>query len=206
MTSELIAVLLTGLLGLLGIILKIRGESKIASLELLTKSQGDEIEFRSESLALKVDMTAWSDITNELNDLFRTSSIDRFLILNAFNGYHDPRWTTAVYQVKATNDKITSYVHFGIDQHYVGLLKLVREAGYTRVNASTLPTSIIRSVYLTEGVLGSLWIFLNSKQNTNGSVALTYCSFSSKTESIIDDMTQERCLVLSNQIIAALEK
>ena len=210
---ELAAVLITGLLGLLGVIMKIRGESRIAELErlareldALAKAQANEIDFRSESLALTVDVSDWSGITNELSDLMRTSEIDRFLILNAFNGYHDPRWTTAVYQVKRGADKLMSYVHFGIDPHYVGLLKKIREAGSTAVNVSLLPDSIIRSVYLSESVLGSEWFFLGSKQNNQGSVALTYCSFSSKTESDISPATHERCRVLVNQIIGALDK
>lgn len=196
--------LISGIFALASIVL--RSRRKIEELKTENTVQANELSFRTESLALKVNVADWSLITNSLTSLMADTCIDRFFILNAFNGYHDPRWTTAIYQVMQGDDKIESYVHFGIDSDYVSRLKEIRMHGYIKLSVKEIPNSILRSVYHTEGVLSSGWFFITEKVNLNGSVGITYCSFSSHTCDVISDEVMERCAILVNQIRGALAR
>lgn len=201
---EISIAFISGLFALAAILLNSR--RRIKELEIENTVQANEISFRADSLALKVNVSDWSSISNSLDYLMKTSIIDRFFILCAFNGYHDPRWTTAIYQSMQNDDKIISYIHFGIDEDYVERLKEIRKNGSSRLSVLEIPNSIIRSVYHTEGVLSSGWFHISEKTNSEGSVGITYCSFSSHSSHSIDDATMERCAVIVNQIRGALHR
>jgi hypothetical protein len=202
--TEIIIAVLTGVFALASIIVTSR--RKIKELQVQNNIQSNEIKFRADTLALKVNMQDWSAITESLKQLMKDTCIDRFFILMAFNGQYDPKWTTALYQVMQNDDKIISYVHFGIDDDYVSRLQEIRHRGQSRMTVSEIPDSIIRSVYHTEGVLASAWFHISEKLHPGGSVGINYASFSTHSEHYIDDSTMERCAVIVNQIKGALAR
>ena len=165
--------------------------------------QEQQLEHRADSLALKIDLSKWSSINQEIRSLMDDSCIDSFFVLNAFNGFQDPKWATAVYQVQKDNNMVVSYVDFSIDSHYVDVLKKIRTNGVEVIHAEDLPESLIRALYHTDGVLASAWFHLTDKQLPNGGVALTYCTFSSRTCTEVDAM--ERCTIIANKIKSALK-
>jgi len=201
---EIALAVIAGTFALLTIV--VQSQRKIKELKAENETQATEIVFRAESLALRVNIEDWSKITQEMRSLMQETSIDRIFILNAFNGFHDPRWTTAVFQLSKYDDKMASYIHFGIDEHYVSILKETRKKGMIMVDVSEIPESIIRSVYHTEGVLASVWYFIKDKKLSTGSVGLTYCTFSSRSVTDIPSSDLDRCAVLANQIRGAIEK
>jgi hypothetical protein len=196
---EIIVATITGIFGLLGAWVAHR---KVKSLQNLTEQQQEEIQFRSR--ALSVDLSDWGKINQEVRKLMDETCIDRFFILNAFNGYHDPRWTTAIYQVQKENTNIVSYVHFGIDDHYVSLLKKVIKEGHTSVVVDDIPESIIKAVYHSEGVLASEWHYITDRKLDTGAVGITYCSFSTRSASEIQQWELDRCAVLVAMIKGAI--
>lgn len=198
---EILVATITGLFAVIGILVR----NRLKTLEVLSQQQGEEISFRSDALALKIDLSKWSSINQEIRKLMNETCIDRFFILNAFNGYHDPRWTTAVYQVQKEDANIVGYTHFGIDDHYVSLLKLVRSQKHIEIPVSELPESIIRSVYHTEGVLSSQWYYLKDKELPSGAVGMTYASFSSRTCDALSDAELERCQIIIQKILGAID-
>lgn len=190
---ELLVATITGLFGFLAAWVPKNNKSRL---------QTTQLEHRADSLALKIDLTKWSAINQEIRRLMDETCVDSFFILNAFNGYQDPQWATAVYQMQKDNNMITSYVDFNVDQHYVTTLKKIRNNGLEVIHAEDLPESLIKALYHTDGILASAWFHLEDKQLSDGGVALTYCTFSSRTCSDVDAI--ERCTIIANKIKSAL--
>jgi len=196
---EIIVATITGIFGILGIAY---GKFKFNSLKDLNQQQSEEIKFRSR--ALSVDLGEWGLINSDIQSVLNETSIDRFFLLNAFNGFHDPRWTTGLYQVQKDNANLVSYIHFGIDAHYVSLLKKVRSEGTVEVLVDEIPESIIKAVYQTEGVLTSQWYYLLDTSLDTGAVSITYCSFSSRTATELTQAELDKCAVLVGKLKGAL--
>jgi len=75
-----------------------------------------EMRFQRAALSFPEFVEEWTDIQQALLDLMETTSVDRFLILRAWNGHLEPRWTTAMYQMRTGVEVPVAYVHFELDR------------------------------------------------------------------------------------------
>lgn len=139
----------------------------------------NELTLQSTALDFGGFLREWGDTHFELEALLNDTCIDRFIILRAWNGRLSPRWTTAVFQLRESDQENFSYVHFELDADYVERLRQVVDKGSILFNVKDIPKCAIRSVYENEGVTSTFWAHLGSHATVNkDSRVITYCSFS----------------------------
>lgn len=185
-------------IGLLGVVITayIGYAQAAASRESLAQTER-EMKFQSAALDFAAFITEWGDTMQDLEELMRDTVIDRFLILRAWNGYMEPRWTTAVLQVRQGNQKLISYVHYELDTDYIDRLRHICSSGRSKFRTNELPeTAAIRKIYELEGIKSAIWYMLDqSVIPGSDSRAITYCSFAALTDDITDDVIT-RCSIV----------
>lgn len=206
MEKEIAVALISGLVSIIAAILTYiskRNEKvskqKLAQAELEMTVQSDALDFGQ-------FFQDWNFIQNEINELMESTNVDRFLMFRAWNGARDPRWTTAVYQLRQGEQKPVSYVHFELDNDYKHRLNDMIESNKIYFEVEDLPDSAIRSVYKAEGVASAVWCHLDSSRpkDINGK-SITYCSFASHDPHLIDEHTQTRCKIVADRMKSVIE-
>jgi hypothetical protein len=160
-----------------------------------------EVRFQRAALSFPEFVEEWDEIGKELVRLISETEVDRFMILRAWNGYLEPRWTTAVYQLRAAEQAPVAYVHFELDEDYVHRVKQIAKGGPISMITAELPHSEIKRVYMAEGVTASMWAHLDSFETTDGrSRAVAYCSFATHVDTLLTEKTMTRCRVLVGRL------
>lgn len=159
-----------------------------------------EVSRHSKALDFGSTATDWGELLQDLDALMRDTVVDRFLILRAWNGRLEPRWTTAIFQYRSGNQEPFSYVSFELDDDYINRLSTVmrRKQHYFRV-ADEKP-SRIKAVYDMEGVKASYWILIDKTQYADNTAAITYCSFSTHEPIDLDEPTKVRCQLIADKL------
>jgi hypothetical protein len=160
-----------------------------------------EIRFQRAALGFPEFVSEWDEINKELAKLMSETEVDRILIFRAWNGHLEPRWTTAVFQMRSNGTAPVSYVHFELDDDYVQKIRQIVQRGpITMVTTDMLPSKI-KSVYEAEGVKSSLWAHLDTFQTTDGEgKAIAYCSFSSTSGAPLLPHTATRCGIIISRL------
>jgi len=144
--------------------------------------------FERKAVNTFVNLQQWDTISSKIQTFCKTSSIDRFMILVAVNGLNDPRETTAIYQYREDTADFHSYVGVELDRDYVSRLAELKRNGILFVDTSELPSSLLRGIYLDEGVTHAIWYLIGTMENKEtGQVAYKYCSFATSQEIITDE-------------------
>lgn len=160
-----------------------------------------EMKFQSAALGFAEFMGEWHEISLELEGLMEDTAIDRFLILRAWNGINDPKWTTAVFQFRRGRQEVVSYVHFELDTDYVEKLRAVSSRQMVQWEVAKMEPSAIRSVYEAEGVKHAVWAHLSTDQlEGTDARAITYCSFASHAEEPLNTHDVTRCRIIVGRL------
>ena len=160
-----------------------------------------ELNFQAASLDFTAYMSEWNEITADILALFRTTKIDRFMILRAWNGTIQPKWTTAFFQLREEGQQPYTYTHLQLDDDYVTRLRDTISRGHMLYKVDAIPESLIRSIYDSEGVRHSLWFHLDTKElKDSPSVGLTYCSFATHEDEDFTDEELLRCRLITSRI------
>jgi hypothetical protein len=172
------------------------------NIERLKLNQAErEIRFQRAALGFPEFVSEWDEIHSDLAKLMAETPIDRVLIFRAWNGHLEPRWTTAVFQMRTNGRMPVSYVHFELDEDYVRRLRDIAQRGPTALRTSELAPSKIKSLYEMEGVTASLWAHLDTFETTDGEgKAVAYCSFAASHGEALDDPTIARCGVIISRL------
>lgn len=160
-----------------------------------------EMSFQSASLDFSTFLAEWGDTMKEIEKLMDETNIDRFLILRAWNGFLEPRWTTAVLQIRKGDQDLVSYVHFELDTDYVDRLREINRENRLVFDVADLPDDAsIKKVYELEGITCAAWYqLLNQKLEGTESQAVTYCSFATH-EGTIEETTITRCSIIAGRL------
>lgn len=159
-----------------------------------------EMKFQSAAMDFAGFIEEWGEVIQDVEKLFNETCIDRFLILRAWNGVLDPRWTTAVLQVREKEQEPISYVHYELDNDYVAMLRELSLRNTVFYRVVDMPPCGIKSVYEAEGVTSSLWAHLDSRKLANSNAqAITYATFSTHKGEISHDV-QTRCAVIAGRL------
>ena len=160
-----------------------------------------EMGFQRAALSFEEFLLDWNEVNHDIQELFSKTSISRFVLLRAWNGLGEPRWTTAFFQMRETDQEPISYVHFELDDDYVSRLSLMKSRGVIHFTASQMPPSAIKSVYELEGIKSSAWFFLDRKElKGTESQSITYCSFASTTAEEISANEITRCRLIVDKM------
>lgn len=177
---------------------KLLAEKELAKIER-------ELDFQTDALTVNISLRDWDLIYKELNQLMEASDIDRFLILAAWNGIEDPKWTTAIFQYRRGDQNPISYVHVELDKDYCEKLRLIRTMGEVDFSTEELMPSLIKSIYEMEGIKYSAWYHINSKRlSDTGSTALRYCSFATHSDKVFSDADKINCRRIVGMLKGAL--
>jgi len=161
----------------------------------------NEIAFKRASLSFEEFLTNWADISQDIDSLMLSTNVDRFLLLRAWNGLLEPKYTTAFYQIRQGNQKPVSYVHYELDDDYVQKLRHISKANRIYLEVDKMPDSGIKRIYDAENVKFSYWIHLKSEGIPGTeSKSITYCSFATHSEHGIEIDARTRCDVISSRM------
>lgn len=172
-------------------------------LERDRRSQAElEMRFQRAALSFPEFVEEWHEISSDMISLMQETTVDRFLLLRAWNGHLEPRWTTALYQIRANGQKPIAYVHYELDTDYVGMLRQVTAKGNVHFKTTELPVdAVLRKTYEYEKVTEAAIFHLTSHVGPMpDSKAHTYCSFATHSK---DGMTEEavtRCHILASRM------
>lgn len=161
-----------------------------------------EVELQRTALDFTVFVREWGDLHTELVSLMESTCIDRFMILRAWNGRLEPRWTTAVFQLRLGGQEPISYVHYPLDDDYVDRMRLMANHGHATFRTEDMGDCAIRDIYTAEGVTGSHWCFIEGKDipGSENSRAVTYCSFATHDADQIPAETATRCNIIVGRL------
>jgi len=160
----------------------------------------NEMTCQQNSLSFSDFLQVWPEVHQDLQSLMATTNIDRFLILKAWNGELQPKWTTAIFQVVNGDQGPINYVHFGLDNDYVERLRAAR-FGDMKYVVDDMPDSEIKRVYQSEKITEAIWAHIDREVlHESNSVGVTYCSYATHSEEGIDDDTMMKCKLISNRL------
>lgn len=170
------------------------GFMRIRELGLRLEQAKQEISFQRDALDVTAFIGDWDGLMAELRSLMSDTSIDRFLILRAWNGHLEPRWTSAIFQLHKEDRQMLSYIHVELDDDYINRLRQITTAGpvvFTTETASE--SSLIRGIYETEGVQEAMWAHVESLSVPGATTkAVTYCSFATSKPGGLDAVARTR--------------
>ena len=197
MSDEIIA----ALIGFAGIVVTaLIGYVKVSGQRAQTQLAENELRTTQEGLSFAAFLGDWQNTSKEMSALIAETEIDRILILKAWNGKLNPRWTTSTFQLRAGGQEPRQYIHFELDADYVGKLKHMIANNSLSFTVADIPESFIRSVYEAEGVKSSYWSHIESRKRDNAGTSISYASFSSHTADAISPETQTRCMILTGRL------
>jgi hypothetical protein len=193
--------IIVALIGLIGVLsAAILGAKYRSGKGQLNQAQR-ELDFQHVALGFSEFVAEWAEVSADVKRLMDTTIIDRFIIFRAWNGSQSPRWTTAIYQQRADNQDVVTYIHVDLDEDYQERIRrMVAHKGLHFV-VREIPDSIIKSVYMSEGVTSSYWAHLHSFDlEDSTSRAVVYCSFATHSHKELDDSTMTKCLLIASRL------
>ena len=157
-------------------------DKKIAELE----SQLTEANVRTEVVDRLLDITLLSEIKTAVDVVFQETSADRYLILIALNGVTDFNMISVIFEQHKGVDKISAiarYRNLKIDDEYKSMLKKAERNGDIELEVSQMPDeSILKQIYMIEGVQHSKVTFLLRKGIDSGNDVIVFSSLATHSE------------------------
>ena len=177
---------------------RIQLEAKQLQLEQATH----EIHFQRDALDVTAFINDWGGMLQELETLMAETTIDRFLILRAWNGHLEPRWTSAIYQLHESHKQLMSYIHVELDDDYINRLRAMMAAGpVVFTTGSAGEATLIRGIYETEGVKEAMWAHVETLSVPGTSTkAITYCSFATSQPGGLDLQARTRANLIVGRL------
>jgi hypothetical protein len=191
----LVGVLGTACVGLWGTFIKARYK--------LTQATA-EMEFQSAALSFEDFLEDWDSIEKDIDTLQNNSPIDRFLILRAWNGMLEPRWTTAIYQRRQGLQEPIGYTHFELDTDYQQKLQEISIRSNMVLTIEQMPEGKIKDIFLAEGVKHAVMFLIDRKEMKGSKTkAITYCTFATHEDTPIAHDHLVRCAQIVGRLKGA---
>lgn len=166
----------------IGTLVTIYFKHKLNRSELEQQRLISEMRFQEAGLSFEDYLYSFQSIDADIRTLFNETCFDRFLLLRAWNGFDNPKFTTAFFQIREDGQHPVSYVHFELDEDYIERLHYIKRHGFMLLKTENLPDSSIKRIYEMEGVKYSVWFYVSRKAllkpdgRETGSASVTYCS------------------------------
>lgn len=177
-------------------------KQKVELSEMQFEMAQKELKFQAAAMDFSVFLADWNTTSEEFKRLIDETPIDRILIFRAWNGTLTPKWTTAVFQIRAHGQEPMQYVHFELDADYVDRLRTLAGKGhmYFEITDDGDDNSRIKQVYKAEGVTASYWAHIETLVTDQKSQAVAYISFSTHEGEGLDAATQTRCMIMAGRL------
>jgi len=162
----------------------------------------NEMNLQSRALDLAWYIGSWNFPTQFIRDMFESdeNEVERFMVLNAWNGELDPKWTTSIFQWRRDSSEVLNYIHQSLDDDYADKLREIQSKGNVLYNVEEMEEgTVIKDIYRHEGVTSSLWSFIQSDVKGTGK-AVMYCSFATKNPEGLSENSIAQCKLLVNYL------
>lgn len=159
-----------------------------------------ELGLARDNLDFSMFIKDWGAMHADIRHLMDHTPVDRFLILRAWNGTNSPKWTTAVLQIRDSMQETIQYIHFDLDADYVDRLREIAEKGHAYYVVDQMPRSRIKDIYDAEGVKASVWAMIEKRPGPKGTQSITYCSFSTHDDGLLDQSSITKCMVVAGHL------
>lgn len=135
-------------------------------------------ELRSGVLDRILDIVLLNDLKVSAHNIFKKTKADRFLILIAINGKVDFRTVSVIFEQhkNSTSSAIASYKNLRVDMDYVNMLKKAEKESIVILDVDKMEPSLLKEIYLAEGVKHSRVRHLLRKPLDNENHCLIYSS------------------------------
>lgn len=194
----------TAAIGAFGVVLAagVQGWIRLREMRFRLEQATQEMQFQRDTLDVASFIGDWDGLINELKNLMEHTAIDRFVLLRAWNGYLEPRWTSAIFQLRSDAEQMITYLHVELDQDYVERLRRITTAGpVIFTTADTDEATLIRGIYETEGVAEAMWAHVETLTVPGTATkAVTYCSFATAEAGGIDLITRTRANLIVGRL------
>lgn len=189
-------ILITFVGGVVYVIKHFREKKRTSVLGHKLEQVTNELMTRREALSFSKYTSEWNEFVREIDNLGNTTSMDRFLILNAWNGHLDPERVTASFQRHYHNHPTTEYVGVDVDDFYNTMLKTIERNGSARYKTQEI-TGDLKAYYESEGVTESIIFFIEAKLYEGGGRSVGFCSFATHEPDgfIEEDIARFRAVV-----------
>lgn len=174
-------------------------ELKINQLEV----EKNEIQLSSGSLDIIMDLKFLNIIRDKVDEIFRTTSADSFLIYFSINGTSTFNFITAIYeqhkdieQTKLSMGAINKYVNIQIDDHYRKMLKEVELHGDMNVEYDRMPDCLLKKYYTIEGIKYSIIKFLKRLRKDEKNDVVIFCSIAKHIDEPYNEI--EKVIIKTN--------
>lgn len=107
---------------------------------------------------LSLELRKFSILRDAVDEMFKRTKADRFLIMFAFNGKDHMRFASAIYEQNKEGKAhlsvgaISKYVHVDIDDDYRGILKKAEIDGTVTYEVGRMKAGLLRDILESEGV------------------------------------------------------
>jgi len=120
-------------------------------------------------------------INRTVDDIFKNTKAERFIILFALNGKTDFNFVSVCYEktkTAKTSGAIYRYVRVQIDDHYRQMLKYVEKDHQVYLDVANMQECLLKNIYqsIAEGVTFSGVHFINRSPLDEDNDTLVYCS------------------------------
>lgn len=156
--NEKIVIALITMVGVLvpAILLHIREMSKKDKEIQKHKNEKEDHKIKAEVLDRILDFTAFNLLKEAVDELFRTTRGDRFLILIAINGKEDFNVVSVIFEQHKNSDykvnAIARYRNLGIDAPYRNMLKEAEALGSVSLDINNMKDSLLKDIYKIESI------------------------------------------------------
>jgi hypothetical protein len=179
---------------------------KIKKLELKInqlQEEKNEIQLSSGSLDIIMDLKFLNIIRDKVDDIFKMTTADSFLIYFSINGTSSFNFITAIYEqhkeipeTKISMGAINKYVNIQIDDHYRQMLKEVELLGDMSIEYDRMPDCLLKKYYTIEGIKYSIIKFLKRLRKDEKNDVVIFCSIAKHTDNPFSDI--EKVIIKTN--------
>jgi len=160
-------------------------------------------------------ISVYARISNAVSRLIYGSNVDRLLIFVATNGVSDFRKVAIIFEKYNHPDKeealereeeaLALYRSIVIDEGYRKMLKDAERWGNVLLQTSTMPESMLKNIYINEGVNQAVIYFLFRKKIDDRNDVLCFCSAGTIAHEKLTEIDKTKLeLIISGAIIPAL--
>ena len=174
----------------------------------LTKSKNEEIkehQLKADVLDRVLDFASFNEIKTAVDELFKTTRADRFLILIAINGKVDFNMVSVIFEQhkigKYQINAIARYKTLNIDPAYKKMLKEAELYGIVETVTSELPPSLLKDIYEIEDISASHVRHLSRIHVDESNDVLVYSSLATHDKRGFTHIDKVRADLVYNSII-----
>lgn len=120
------------------------------------KADTADYKIKAEVLDKILDFSAFNKIKDAVDEIFKTTRADRFLILIAINGKVDFNVVSVIFEQHKVSDyqvnAIARYKSLKVDDDYRNMLKRSEKYDIVELETATMNESLLKDIYTLEGV------------------------------------------------------